>query len=380
MAWRSLLITQATRHQSGFGKIKPLFDKRNRFCCSQERFQSSFLRNLSRRLGAHETTTEVSQQKDPEAVIREFESQSSLLATPTSLSEYVKALAKLNRLDQSQFLLNTWQRGLGMNEQVQPSVESNITFKDVKGAYYPKSVLKEIVDYLRDPESCARLGAMLPKGYLLAGPTGTGKTMLARAVAGEAGVPFFSCNGREFETYFGDGGARRMMDIFASAKKWSPSIIFIDEIDQIYTKRTFGQLLIELDGSKQNDCIFVIAATHVPDSLHTSLVKNGRIDRRVDVPKPDENEKLLILESLMSKVPKADDVNLDLIAVYTHQFSAADLANMVNNAALKAARDGAKAVTFSHMMSACQMMSAWDEISMAKGYPDDDYDDQLLLE
>ncbi|PNY01685.1 ATP-dependent zinc metalloprotease ftsh mitochondrial-like, partial [Trifolium pratense] len=362
----------ATRHQSELAKLKPLFHKRgNRLLSSQERFQSSFLGNLSRRLlgGLHDET---SQQNNPEAVIREFESQSSLHANPEALSQYVKALVKLDRLDQSQFLLNTLQRGLGMNEEVKPIVESNITFKDVIGAYYPKKELKEIVEYLRDPECCARLGKMIPKGYLLAGPTGTGKTMLARAVAGEAGVPFFSCNGREFETYFGDG-AQRMRDLFAAAKKRSPSIIFIDEIDQIYTKRTFDQLLVELDGSNQNDCIFVIAATDVPDSLHMSLVKNGRFDRCVDVLKPNSDEKLEILESLMSKVPKANDVSLDMIAIYTDQFSGADLANMVNLAALEAARDGAKAVTFSHMMS------AMDEIRMTKGNPDG-YEEQLLSE
>ncbi|MCI20566.1 ATP-dependent zinc metalloprotease FTSH 4 mitochondrial-like, partial [Trifolium medium] len=152
--------------------------------------------------------------------------------------------------------------------------------------------------------------------------------------------------------------------LFAAAKKWSPSIIFIDEIDQIYTKRTFDQLLVELDGSKQNDCIFVIAATHVPDSLHTSLVKNGRFDRRVDVLKPNIDEKQQILKSLMSKVPKADDVNLNIIAIYTDQFSGADLANMVNHAALEAARDGAKVVTNSHMKA------AMEKIRMAKGYPE----------
>ncbi|GAU40853.1 hypothetical protein TSUD_111850 [Trifolium subterraneum] len=292
MAWRRL-ITQATRHPSEFGKVKTLFDKRNSLCCSQERLQSSFLGNLSRRLlgGAHETPTEVAQQNDPEAVIREFESQSSLHANPSALSEYVKALVKLDRLDQSQFLLDTLQRGLGMNEEVKPSVESNITFRDVKGVYYPKEELKEIVEYLRDPECFAHLGAKVPNGYLLAGPTSTVKTMLVSAVAGEAGVPFFSCNGREFETHFSDG-ARRMRDLFAAAKKRSPSIIFIDEIDQIHTKRTFNQLIVELDGLNQKSGIIVIAATHAPDSLYKALVKHGRFDRRVDVLTPDAYKKL----------------------------------------------------------------------------------------
>ncbi|PNY00191.1 ATP-dependent zinc metalloprotease ftsh mitochondrial-like, partial [Trifolium pratense] len=255
----------------------------NRLCCSQERFQSSFG-------GAHETTTEAAQQNDPEAVIIEFESKPSLHTNASALSEYVKALVKIDRLDQSQFLLNTFRSGLGMNEDVQPNVESNITFRDVKGAYYPKAKLKEIVDYLRDPKCFAHLGAKVPKGYLLAGPTGSVKTMLASAVAGEAGVPFFSCNGRELETHFGDG-PRRMRDLFAAAKKQSRSIIFIDEIDQIHTRMAFNQLIVELDGLKQKSGIIVIAATHVPDSLDKALVKHGRFDRHVDVLKPDAYKK-----------------------------------------------------------------------------------------
>jgi ATP-dependent metalloprotease len=317
--------------------------KGNRLCCSQERFKSSFLRRIH---GAHETS-----KNDPEAVIKEFESHSSLHANPSALYEYVKALAKVDRLDQSEFLLKTLQRGLGMNEEVQPSVESNTRFKDVKGAYSPKAKLKEIVEYLRDPECFARLGVKFPKGYLLAGPTGTGKTMLATAVAGETGVPFFSCKGHEFETHFGDG-AQRMRDLFAAAKKRSPSIIFIDDIDQIHTKRTLNQLTVELDGLKQKSGIIVIAATDVPDSLDKALVEHGRFDRRVDVPKPGAYEKQVILKSLMSKVPKANDVNLKTIADSTYQFSGADLANIVNHAALEAARDGAKVVTFRHLFSA----------------------------
>ncbi|MCI03158.1 ATP-dependent zinc metalloprotease FTSH 4 mitochondrial-like, partial [Trifolium medium] len=250
-----------------------------------------------------------------------------------------------------------------MNEQF---VLPNTRFWDVKGACHPKAKLKEIVDYLRDPEvdfpghnrfdngnafvvlfddmfslqQCfARLGAELPKGYLLAGPIGTGKAMLAKAVAGEAGVPFFSCNGREFETHLCDG-ALRMRNLFAAAKKRSPSIIFIGEIHQIHTKTTFNQLIVELDGLKQKSGIVVIASTHVPDSLCMSLVRHGRFDRRVNVLIPDADAKLEILESLMSNVPKAYDVNLKTIADSTYEFSGADLVNLVNHAALEAARDG----------------------------------------
>ncbi|MCH84909.1 ATP-dependent zinc metalloprotease FTSH 4 mitochondrial-like [Trifolium medium] len=184
-----------------------------------------------------------------------------------------------------------------MNEEVQPIVVSNTTFKDLKGAYYPKAELKEIADYLRDPERFACLGAELPKGYLLVGPIGISKIKFANAIAIEAGVPFFSCNGREFETHLGDG-ARRMRNLFAAAKKQLQSIIFIDEIDKIHTKMTFNQLILELDGLKQKSGITVIAAASVPDSLDKALLKHGRFDRRVDFLKPDEYEHQKFLRSI----------------------------------------------------------------------------------
>src|SRR5436309_2070337 len=232
-----------------------------------------------------------------------------------------------------------------------------ITFADVAGADEAKQELEEIIDFLKDPQKFQRLGGRLPKGALLVGPPGTGKTLLAKAVAGEAGRPFFSMSGSDFVEMFVGVGASRVRDLFEQGKAHAPCIIFIDEIDAVGRHRgaglggghdereqTLNQLLVEMDGFESNDGVILIAATNRPDVLDPALLRPGRFDRRVIVDRPDIRGREEVLRVHSKKVPMAEDVNLNILARGTPGFSGADLANMVNEAALTAARYNRKSV------------------------------------
>jgi cell division protease FtsH len=233
-----------------------------------------------------------------------------------------------------------------------------VTFEDVAGIDEAKSELEEIVDFLKDPQKFQRLGGKIPKGCLLVGPPGTGKTLLARAIAGEANVPFFTISGSDFVEMFVGVGASRVRDMFEQAKKNAPCIVFIDEIDAVGRHRgaglgggndereqTLNQLLVEMDGFEANEGVILIAATNRPDVLDPALLRPGRFDRQVIVPNPDIGGREKILKVHMRKVPLAPDVDPHVLARGTPGFSGADLANLVNEAALRAARVGKRLVT-----------------------------------
>jgi cell division protease FtsH len=233
-----------------------------------------------------------------------------------------------------------------------------VTFEDVAGVDEAKDDLQEIVEFLKDPSKFQRLGGRIPKGALLVGPPGTGKTLLARAIAGEANVPFFTISGSDFVEMFVGVGASRVRDMFEQAKKNAPCIIFIDEIDAVGRSRgaglgggndereqTLNQLLVEMDGFETNEGIILIAATNRPDVLDPALLRPGRFDRQVVVPNPDIIGREKILKVHIRKVPISSDVDIRAIARGTPGFSGADLANIVNEAALLAARRGLKLVS-----------------------------------
>jgi cell division protease FtsH len=245
------------------------------------------------------------------------------------------------------------------------SQQKRATFKDVAGVDEAKDELQEIIEFLREPQKFQKLGGRIPKGVLLMGPPGTGKTLMARAIAGEANVPFFSISGSDFVEMFVGVGASRVRDLFEQGKKNAPCIIFIDEIDAVGRHRgaglggghdereqTLNQLLVEMDGFESNEGVILIAATNRPDVLDPALLRPGRFDRRVVVSRPDVRGREGILQVHTRKIPLADDVELSVLARATPGFSGADLANLVNEAALLAARRNQKSVLMADFESA----------------------------
>ncbi len=255
--------------------------------------------------------------------------------------------------------------GFGKSKAKLNGQKTKVTFSDVAGIDEAKSELEEIVDFLKDPRKFKRLGGKIPKGVLLVGPPGTGKTLLAKAIAGEANVPFFSISGSEFVEMFVGVGASRVRDMFEQGKKNAPCIIFIDEIDAVGRHRGFGlgggndereqtlnQLLVEMDGFEENNGVIVISSTNRPDVLDPALLRPGRFDRQVVVPSPDVKGREKILRVHLKKVPLSADVDPLIIARGTPGFSGADLASLVNEAALLAARYGKKNVSMDELEEA----------------------------
>jgi len=245
------------------------------------------------------------------------------------------------------------------------SQQKRVTFKDVAGVDEAKDELQEIIEFLREPQKFQKLGGRIPKGVLLMGPPGTGKTLMARAIAGEANVPFFSISGSDFVEMFVGVGASRVRDLFEQGKKNAPCIIFIDEIDAVGRHRgaglggghdereqTLNQLLVEMDGFESNEGVILIAATNRPDVLDPALLRPGRFDRRVVVSRPDVRGREGILQVHTRKIPLADDVDVSVLGRATPGFSGADLANLVNEAALLAARRNQKSVLMADFESA----------------------------
>lgn len=251
--------------------------------------------------------------------------------------------------------------------------KKKVLFKDVAGNEAAKQDLAEIVDFLKEPKKYEKLGAKIPRGVLLAGEPGTGKTLMARAVAGEASVPFFSISGSEFAEMFVGVGASRVRDLFAKAKKNAPSIIFIDEIDAVAHKRdarggagredeqTLNQILVEMDGFDNDSGVIVIAATNRVDMLDKALLRPGRFDRHVNVTLPERKDRLEILEVHFKNKPKQKDVNLDALAAKTAGSSGADLANIANEAAITAAREGHKEITNADLTEAFERVAIGPE-------------------
>ncbi|XP_063308646.1 ATP-dependent zinc metalloprotease YME1L1 [Pelobates fuscus] len=265
-------------------------------------------------------------------------------------------LLGLYGLSKTPFLSVRFRTTSGLDAAVDPIHMKNVTFEHVKGAEEAKQELQEVVEFLKNPQKFTVLGGKLPKGILLVGPPGTGKTLLARAVAGEADVPFYYASGSEFDEMFVGVGASRIRNLFREAKSNAPCVIFIDELDSVggkriespmhpYSRQTINQLLAEMDGFKPNEGVIIIGATNFPEALDTALIRPGRFDMQVTVPRPDVKGRTEILKWYLNKIKFDVSIDAEIIARGTVGFSGAELENLVNQAALKAAVDGKEMVT-----------------------------------
>ncbi|XP_028660184.1 ATP-dependent zinc metalloprotease YME1L1b isoform X2 [Erpetoichthys calabaricus] len=278
----------------------------------------------------------------------------------TRLFLLILLLIGIYGLSRTPFLSVRFRTTSGLDAAVDPIQMKNVTFEHVKGVEEAKNELQEVVEFLKSPQKFTMLGGKLPKGILLVGPPGTGKTLLARAVAGEADVPFYYASGSEFDEMFVGVGASRIRNLFREAKANAPCVIFIDELDSVggkriespmhpYSRQTINQLLAEMDGFKPNEGVIIIGATNFPEALDNALIRPGRFDMQVTVPKPDVKGRTEILKWYLNKIKVDTGVNAEIIARGTVGFSGADLENLVNQAALKAAVDGKDVVTMKEL-------------------------------
>ncbi|TTN01724.1 ATP-dependent zinc metalloprotease YME1L1 [Bagarius yarrelli] len=278
----------------------------------------------------------------------------------TRLILLVLLLVGLYGLSKTPFLSVRFRTTSGLDSAVDPVQMKNVTFEHVKGVEEAKNELQEVVEFLKNPQKFTVLGGKLPKGILLVGPPGTGKTLLARAVAGEADVPFYYASGSEFDEMFVGVGASRIRNLFREAKANAPCVIFIDELDSVggkriespmhpYSRQTINQLLAEMDGFKPNEGVIIIGATNFPEALDNALIRPGRFDMQVTVPRPDVRGRTEILKWYLKKIKVDPVVEAEIIARGTVGFSGAELENLVNQAALKAAVDGKDMVTMKEL-------------------------------
>ncbi|XP_032422167.1 ATP-dependent zinc metalloprotease YME1L1-like isoform X1 [Xiphophorus hellerii] len=278
----------------------------------------------------------------------------------TRLFLLVLLLVGLYGISKTPFISVRFRTTTGLDSAVDPVQMKNVTFEHVKGVEEAKNELQEVVEFLKNPQKFTALGGKLPKGVLLVGPPGTGKTLLARAVAGEADVPFYYASGSEFDEMFVGVGASRIRNLFREAKANAPCVIFIDELDSVggkriespmhpYSRQTINQLLAEMDGFKPNEGVIIIGATNFPEALDNALIRPGRFDMQVTVPKPDVKGRKEILNWYLKKIKVDPAIEANVIARGTVGFSGADLENLVNQAALKAAVDGKDMVTMKEL-------------------------------